>query len=113
MAKKHGVVSYTDEQIAEEIVKIRGQVDMMEHLLEIYEERYYNGQRNFSILPQMQAETPPVVVLSWRKRIVRKGYRIAKKALEAMHLAEPLKKTTLYRNLANDGIIYKMATGSK
>ncbi len=113
MAKKHNSGSYTDEQIVEEIKRIRGQVDMMEHLLEMYEERYFNGQRNFSVTQQMHMQTAGTIVLPWRKRTVQKCYQIGKRTLERMRLLEPLKKTKVYQTLAAQGKIYSMATGKK
>ena len=113
MAKKRNSISYTDEQIAEEIRKIRGQVDMMEHLLEMYEERYYNGQRNFSIAHQMSVEETRAIKLSWKQKAVRKGYRLGKFIMEKTHLDVLFKKTKLYQKLAENGSIYAMATGHK
>lgn len=102
-------ITYTDEQIDEEIRRIRAQVDMMETLLMINEENYYHNQHHFVIASQANHAISAPVTL--KGKIVRKLYRIAKAVMDKTGLSASFKKTNLYHRLAEKGCIFRIATG--
>lgn len=115
MAKQQNITFYTDKQLAEEITKIRGQVDMMENLLQMQEDSNASAQRFFSAAAHISVADPVSVKfqsrLPLKRRLIRKGYHIVKKMMEIIHLAEPFKRTQIYQKLSEQGRIYVMATG--
>lgn len=99
---------YSDDEIELEINRVCGYVDLMENIMDMYQERYFNQQHSWMFITPPPAEVHP---LSKKGRAIRKVYRLIKKGMDKTGASALFKRTRMYKYMIDKGIIFRMANG--